>query len=102
MWQASRFGGWAMLQQCQGCARACYWMAVERLQVFDRVPFLLARLDEPGVRNRCLAQYRSCAARLHHRVSFDFLDVDGSLFNDVMSMDDDGSNMSPQLTREAF
>ena len=69
-WGLSTFGGDAtLLQQAQGCIRGIYHLGERQLAYLNCIPYAFARLREPGMRALGLAQYRSAAASLHHRVS---------------------------------
>ena len=60
MWTPEKFLGDAeFLRDAQGCVRGSFMMGRMRLAYLDQVPYLASRLDEPGVRDRCLAQYEA-------------------------------------------
>lgn len=90
----------AMLAQMQSCVRGAYHLAMRKLEFLDRVPYLLASLGRPGVRDRCLEQWEKVAPQDHHKVSREFLDPRGRLRRYVDSMAPDGSGMAPELQQE--
>ena len=100
-WTAATWG--CGLQEClemQAAVRASFRIAEQKIAFLDRIPYLLARLGEPGVRARCLEQWGRCAADEHHRVSKEFLDPTGELRRGIDEMTDDGGGMSPKLKAE--
>ena len=100
-WTSASWGGGAeLLSQCQAVVRATYHLSVRKMAHLDRIPYLLARLAEPGVRSRCIEQWNSCDASQHHRVSHEFLSPSGELRALVDAVRDDGTNMSERLRRE--
>ena len=71
-----------------------------RVSFLESIPYLAARLDEPGIRDRCIQRYRSAPPETHHNVSrllFDPSDPD-ALACDVAGMNSDGSGMSHKLS----
>lgn len=72
---------------------------MEKVGYLDKVPYLLARLHEPGVRARCLDQFGLVDPDGHHRLTRWFLDADhpDGLRQDVDRMHEDGSGMSDRL-----
>lgn len=99
-WLVARFGGDVDLwREGQGVVRFTVALAKEKIGHLDKVPYLLARLSEPGIRDRCLEQFQRAAPSEHHRVTRWFVDPDHaqSLRQDIENMSADGSNMSPAL-----
>eukprot|EP00959_Pyramimonas_sp_CCMP1952_P372208 7794262-Pyramimonas_sp.AAC.1 len=66
----------------------------------DRIPHLLSRLHEPGIRYRCVEQWGQAPAHQHHRVSRGFLMPGSLLRGQVDALGDDGSGMLPELAAE--
>lgn len=64
----------------------------------NRVPYLLSRLDEPGIKARCVAQWQEAPPDAHHRVTREFME--GSLRQDLDRILPDGSGLSERLRRE--
>ena len=98
-WTPGMLGGdLDLLRQGQACMRATWLMAQDKLRVFDEVPCLLTRLDEPGVRDRCLAQWDAGARDAGDPVAAEFLeDTPASLRADLVAMTAEGTGMSPRL-----
>ena len=69
---------------------------------YDRIPLLMARLDQPGIRDRCVVQFRSVEARMHDRVSIRILDPATHFGKHVENMNGDGTNMHADLKLEVF
>ena len=101
-WGAGAFTG--TLDFCVKC-KACvqFTRHVGLTSVFynlSRIPFLMARLEQPGVAQECLAQYRSCPRRHHDKISIRILDDTRAFYDDVLAIRPDGSGLSPQLLIE--
>ena len=74
-WSVDFFDGDVVLwQSAQGAVRALHALAVRKLDYLDKVPFLLSRLDEPNIKEKCLRQWESCSITQHHRVTRHFLE----------------------------
>ena len=84
----------------QAAVRAAFILATKNIDFLDRVPYLLAKLGEDGIKAKCLAQYNSCAPIRHHRVTLEFLAVGSPLREDIDKMGEDGSGMSARLKAE--
>jgi hypothetical protein len=85
----------AALIELQGCIRATCHLARRVFAWLDRLPYLLARLGEPGVARRCVEQWESCRADEHHRVSRKYMA--GALRADIDAVRPDGSGISARL-----
>ena len=97
-WTAGFLDGNAeLLRQGQGCMRGAWLLAKEKLQYLDELPYLLSRLNEAGIRDRCVAQWAEAAADAHDPVSAEFLDESSPLRADVLTMAADGTGMSERL-----
>lgn len=94
-WQFEDNDSWL---DCQACVRSVFEMATRKLSFLDRVPYLLSRLGEPGVRRRCEEQWSSCPPEKHHRVTRQFFE--GPLVGDIKAIQKDGSGVSARLQRE--
>jgi len=79
----------------QSVARASYTLAEKRHHYLGMIPWLLARLDQPGIAQRCLKQFAS--HRDHHPMSVKFLHCDSDLYPDVMAIQPEGSGVSARL-----
>ena len=99
-WAPSRWGGEASLADLLGCVRLISDYGAERMKYLDEIPYLLVRLEHPGVATRCLQQFASAPAQQHDRVSIHFLGSDSDLCGDVKAIRADGSNISAKLMLE--
>ena len=69
-WSEDKFNrGLDFLRLCQACVRQTLAFALEKLDFLICVPYLLARLDQPGVSQTVLEQYGVGAPARHHRVT---------------------------------
>lgn len=100
-WEADFFGGgerrW---QELQGCVRSAVHLALQKIGFLGEVPYLLVRLDEPGVRDEVLTQWAATPPENHHKVTREFLTEGSPLRAAVDALQDDGSNVSPALAEE--
>ena len=101
-WTPARFAGGdrLFLSKCQGVVRLAYHFAVERIAYLDTVPWLLGRLDDPGVAARALAQYDGANVAVHDSVSREILGVGGRFRADVEAIAPDGTGISAALKTE--
>ncbi len=89
------------LEQCQGPVRAAYAYGMPSLKYLDELPILCARLDEPGVAQRCLLQYDEVDENLHHPISCSLLGRSAeSLRIHGEAIAPDGSGLSDRLYAE--
>lgn len=100
-----RIGAFRMSQhsltEAIGCVRVSFAFGVTALDYLDRVPVLLCRLGQPGVRHRVLQQFDAVPRCHHDAVTLEFLDrSDSSMRADVLLVGDDGSGLSPRLAKE--
>ena len=97
-WSALNFNGDVRLwQDCLGLVKYVAHLGKKKLGHYAQIPYLLASLDLPNVRDEALCQYSSAPRELHNRVSINFLDPSGLFYSDVMDMRSDGSGMSFRL-----
>ena len=73
---------------------------MKTVDVFNRVPFLFARLGEAGVKLQCEAQFESRALEYHDRATLRVMGPDGELKQDFDALEDGGANMTVALQRE--
>ena len=66
-------GTLADLLQLQVCVRGAVHLARMRFDYLGKLPWLIARILHPGVRERCIEQFESAPADRHHRVTLHFL-----------------------------
>ena len=57
----------------QGAARLAHGLALEKLKHLDRLPYLLARWGEGGVKEQALAQFSSVQPQAHEPLTLEFL-----------------------------
>lgn len=91
-------GGKPIWLACQGCVRLTFEVGMQKLAFLDKLPYVLARLEEPGVRRRCMDQWDSCPPEGHHRVTREFFE--GPLRQDIEAMNNDGTGASARLKQE--
>ena len=97
-WTADDYGqDMVLLQEAQGAARLIYDDGKRRVDLFNHLPWLCARLAEPGVKARCLELWAAHAPEAHHRVSVSFLSPEGGLRGFVDLIEADGGNIHPEL-----
>ena len=97
-WQG-QVGLW---QSLQGCVRGAHALSMRKIRFLCDIPYLLARLAEPGIKDRCVAQFAAVPMAHHHRVSREFLEpghVSG-LFPLVHAINPEASNIDPRLQSE--
>lgn len=100
-WTPTTFGcGDEFWRASQGSVRAVCGLAREKLRYLTKIPWLLARLDEPDVRDECVSQWDSAPPSAHHRVSAEFLAPGGPLRAMVDEIRPDGSGLSARLFDE--
>ena len=95
---AGRFrGDYKLLSQAQGCVRMVHALGLEKLQLRDQVPYLVARLRQPGVRARVVQQWGSASPESHHRLTRKICQPGGDLRAHLDAVTEDGRNLSPSL-----
>jgi hypothetical protein len=82
----------------EGCVRGTVQAAKTRIQPLDEIPYLLSRLDEEGVPERCIEQWEGMDEDKHHRVSAEFLKPGAPLRADIDRISLQG--FSPRLQSE--
>ena len=80
-----------------GCVRSTFLIGARKFHFLDRLPWLLCRLDRPGVRDRVLAQWLEVAPERHHRVTRNVMAL---FLADLTDIDADGNGISPRLRTE--
>ena len=75
---------------------------MQKLAYLDVIPYLFARLDTPGVRDRCIAQWNAAPQEHHHEESRLWMDEASPLGLRplVDAVDDHGGNVDPVLQEE--
>ena len=72
-------------------------LAREKFDYLNTLPWLLTRLNQPGVRDEALRQFESSPPETHHRVTLQFLGAESILRRDVLSMNADGTGLTKEL-----
>jgi len=98
-WTVHAFSGdQEFWREANGCVMFTCELAVPAIDEYDRVPLLFARLDQPGIKQRCIHQLQSAPLERHERQTIRVMVQD--LKADFDAMNDDGTNMSDALSRE--
>ena len=100
-WTVGHYNGdLAMWQECVGACLFTVDLAVKSIAEYDQIPLLFARLDQPGIRDRCVAQFHEVPMALHNRVSLRVLAPGSSFIEAIMKMSPDGTGMEQHLRDE--
>ena len=102
-WQAARLGGnTELLRQGQACMQGTTALVLEKLKYLDEIPYLLARVNEPGIAARCLAQFAEDvdSGATHDPVTLELLAEGSALRQEIERTAHEGAEMGPQLRRE--
>lgn len=96
-WSEERWGlGHQGLLELQGVIRATHLRGRRKFAWMGRLPYLLCRLDQPGVRDQCLQQWEATEEQHHHRVSIAFLKEGSAMRRDIDDMPANGMSESLQ------
>ena len=96
LWTPTTFGtSLQHLLEMQGAVRTLWSLGLRKWAFLDRVPYLFVRLDQPGVKAVCLAQWASARPEEHHRLTQWFM-----LRADIDQLGQDGLNMPRRLQNE--
>ena len=79
----------------QAAVRASFCLAKDRHRYLNTIPWLFARLDQPGVQSQCLQQYESCTK--HHALTEMIMKPGTALRSDFDRVQADGSGASAEL-----
>lgn len=102
-WTADRFED--SVELWQSCVSAVLFMAQlsrNAFEEFDLVPYLFCRLDQPGVKERCVEQWLSVPKAKHDRVTLRIMEEGSTLRRHFDELNPDGSNMHPTLCEEVL
>ncbi|CAK0908732.1 unnamed protein product, partial [Prorocentrum cordatum] len=100
-WSADRFGPYPHLaRDGQGMARATLALGALKVKFLDDLPYLIGRLGQPGIKDKCLILYNRHPPEHHDSTTLAVLQPGTALRAAVDAMGSDGSNMSPSLQRE--
>ena len=99
-WDDGQAGGDTnLLRQTQAVVKGTWHAGMEKLAFLNDIPYLLCRLDQDGVRDRCLEQYDAGGRLAGDPVSDEFLADGSSMRQHVIDMSADGTGMHPELAR---
>ena len=92
-------GDGEFFQSVGALVRYCVILARDVFYHLDCLPWMLARLDLPGVAARCRERFAAVPAASHHQLTRDFMDpeTEDNLADHVNDVDDDGHGISPVL-----
>jgi hypothetical protein len=94
-WRPGVFGGaMALCAEAQACVRFVFALAMEKLAFLNMVPWLFARLDQPGVKALCIQQYNSVPESSHANITIDMMKPSGDLRADIDNIDEQGQGSS--------
>ena len=99
-WTAASWDGFEwLLHEAQATIRYIYVLGLQNVAYMEQLPWLLVRLDEPGVLQRCIHQWNSTPRDAHHNVSNFFMDPEhvGGIWSDVQNIDAMGGNCSARV-----
>jgi hypothetical protein len=99
-WDIDDWLSYAVLSEFQGAVRMVVAFGREMFLYLDRIPYLLCRLRQPGIKDTCFQQFALRPMADHHRLSCEFLSPSQPLYADVRRVRDDGSGFSSQLDAE--
>ena len=84
-------------QALQGMVRATVRMSFQRFIWLERLPYVLCRLDRPGVRDLCITLWDATPPEHRDRASAEVLHPLATLRPDLEAMAPDGTGMSRRL-----
>ena len=102
-WTAACFDNDVVLfQSAVAAVRFICTFARRKFDWLWKIPWMISRLDQPGVRDECIKQFDSVPRDQHHLVSIEFFGTEQeSLRSRVLAINDDGTGMDTVL-RKAF
>ena len=99
-WPMHRFrDNQVVWQQGVAAVRQVYALGREGVAYLKTLPYVLARLEEPGIAQEAIDLYAAAPAHLHHPLSNEFLEPGhgSGLRPMVEAIDDAGGNVAPAL-----
>ena len=97
-WTAHTFGGSVeLLQESQGCIRSIVVLGRAKRRHYSRIPWLLARLEEPGIAAECTRQFNAVPEASHKSVSKQFKAAGSRLRPMVDNIAPDGTGVCEEL-----
>ena len=85
-------GNVSLFQEAQGLVRSTFDLGLLKVGFLDRAPWLFARLDQPGVRDRCVQQHLDSLPNPHKAIGF--CDAHPKWSEDIDTISSDGSQVS--------
>ena len=101
-WGISEFHFVYIWQQGQAAVRAVFVSGMDAIEYLNDLPWLLARLRQPGIVTRVLDRWHETPREDHHPTSNKFCDPEDieGLAADLHDMADDGTGITPALDKE--
>ena len=100
-WEVSSWSSGAEFwAEAQGMIRRTYLLGQQKFKYLDELPYLVVRVDSPGVALQCLQQYDAFDEVQHHRLSRHLLARGSALRRDIEVLAA-GGPMSEALREEA-
>ena len=98
-WDSASFEGASLrdIDCMKACVRASYTLAQDRHSCLNKIPWLFARLDQPGVAGQCVVQYESHSG--HHALTEMIMKPGSALRCHVDQIQPDGSGASAELQK---
>ena len=94
-WTAARFNGdMSMAYATHACIRYAFALGTEKIGYLNTLPWLLARLEQPGVRALCVEQWASVDPSKHHPSSVKIMCPTKPIRADVDAIDEHGGGAS--------
>ena len=96
-WDLHRWGIPGDLPGMQGAVRASFLLGSRKLAFLNELPYLICRVDKPGIAARVQELWAAHPAHSHHRVTQRFIHLYGA---DLALVNEDGSGVSARLEAE--
>ena len=97
-WAPETFGfEGRVFEETQACCRFAFALGMEKLEFLNCVPWLFARMNQPGVRALCVQQWESSSPSDHCALTVSITDPAGKLRSQFDAIEDDGSGVSFEL-----
>ena len=85
-WDDTHFGdNVQLLVQVRDGVLSLESRGLEKFGYLPRIPYLIAKLDQPGIVEICFEQYARAPREAHNRNSVDLFDPSGRFYEDVMA-----------------
>jgi hypothetical protein len=94
-WTAAHFNGdYGMTAQAHSCIRFAFALGLEKLEYLNTLPWLFARLDQPGVTDKCIEQWGAVPPNKHHARTVLVMSPDGDVRADFDMINNDGTGIT--------